>query len=68
MNSDYRNLPIDEWISQGQKNGAINLIVVLNTKTTSYEPIYVMPGENLKLKEKQYNTRSYSVFKNYKID
>ncbi len=67
MATNQPDLPIATWIEEGQNKKATYLLVVLNAKTNGYEPIYVMPGESLKQKERKYSTGWYSVLTNYPI-
>ncbi len=67
MAANQPDLPITTWIEEGKNKKATYLLVVLNAKTNGYEPIYVMPGESLKQKEKKYSTGWYSVLTNYQI-
>lgn len=59
MKNELDNLPIDEWLYQGKNLKAQHLLVVYNAEVGEYEPVFVMPDENLEEKRNRYNQGLY---------
>ena len=55
------DLPIAQWIFDGQKQNATYLIVVWDALDGIYKPVYTMADENLSQKRREYEIGSYSV-------
>jgi hypothetical protein len=51
---------ITRWFGDGQMKGATHLIVVYDASKRQSFPVYVMPGEDLETKRKEYNQGSYN--------
>jgi hypothetical protein len=49
---------IARWLKEGKAKGATHLIVVCDTFDHDDYPVYVMPGENARAKEAEYNGKS----------
>jgi hypothetical protein len=67
MSHNSENLPIAEWIFEGQNQNATHLIIVYDAKDGSFKPVYVTQGENLEYKRRQYETGNYTVLTDYTL-
>ncbi len=67
MSQNSDNLPIAQWIFEGQNQNATHLIVVYDAQNGSYKPVYVRAGENLEQKSREYETGSYTVLTDYTL-
>lgn len=55
------DFPIAHWISEGQQQKAIHLIVAYDAQDGNYKPVFVKAGENIEQKRREYSTGYYSV-------
>lgn len=58
MNTNQKDIPYSNWISEGQMMKATHLIVVYNASNGQNFPVYVMPGENFEQKRQSCNSGS----------
>lgn len=56
--ASYQN--IQSWLVSGQKRGATHMLVVCDTFDYTDYPVFVMPGEDVKKIETEYNDREMS--------
>jgi len=49
---------VNQWVERGRKNGATHLIVVCDTFDYEDYPVFVMPGDNLKIVIKKYSGKN----------
>ena len=49
---------VGRWVEDGRTRGATHLISVCDTFDWDDYPVYVMPGENLEDKKKEYDSKS----------
>ncbi|MEA5595622.1 hypothetical protein [Rivularia sp. UHCC 0363] len=56
MEKNTDDLPIADWISEGQRQNAIHLIVVYDGQNGNYKPVYVQANENIEQKRRGYYT------------
>jgi len=49
---------IERWLKAGKSSRATHMIVVCDTFSYEDYPVYVMPGENVKEKESEYNEKN----------
>lgn len=61
MKKNKDDLPIADWVSEGQRQNAIHLIVVYDAQNGNYKPVFVKENENIEQKRREYNTGYYSI-------
>lgn len=57
------------WLQEGQERGATHMIVVCDTFDYEDYPVYVMPDEDVRKRESEYNGKNMQkVMEVYKLD